>query len=221
MSSSESLTQQAVRVALEGKWQEAIEINLKILENEPNNIDSLNRLGRAYLQLSNFSKAKKIFKDVLDLDPVNQIAQKNYALAKDHIIIKIQDVPDAKRFVKEPGTTTECAFTLSSRNSSANDFYPGESLELKFTRKEIQLYKGERLLATTESDIADKLCEVKKQHGVLTVNFLAGKDKNIRVLIHSSIPAFKAERQEIRPYIKKGSLEEPELEVELSEEPEA
>ena len=67
----------AIRAALSQNWEEAIRINTEIVKEDKNNIDALNRLGFAYLQVGNSSSAKKCFSKVLSLDQYNQIAEKN------------------------------------------------------------------------------------------------------------------------------------------------
>lgn len=67
----------AIQKALESKWEEALELNQKLSDIEPENVDCLNRLARSYFELGNYSKAKKLYEQVLVLDPYNTIAQKN------------------------------------------------------------------------------------------------------------------------------------------------
>ena len=76
------LTKKAIEASLKQKWAEAISLNSDILKVYPDNIDAKIRLGRCYLQTKEFSKAKKIFKEVLEKDPINSIALRNYDLAK-------------------------------------------------------------------------------------------------------------------------------------------
>lgn len=71
------LYRQALEAALSCNWEKALEINLKISELQPNSIECLNRTAKAYLELGEYSKAKKIYQQVLELDPYNTIAQKN------------------------------------------------------------------------------------------------------------------------------------------------
>lgn len=67
----------AIQAALSNNWKLAEEINSELLEENPNDIDSLNRLGFAYMKLSKFKKAKDIYKKALALDNSNPIALKN------------------------------------------------------------------------------------------------------------------------------------------------
>lgn len=76
-SDSESLARAAIAAALCADWHQAVKINEKILNLSKNNVEALNRLGRAYLCLGGVAKASKTYKKVLELDPYNIIALKN------------------------------------------------------------------------------------------------------------------------------------------------
>lgn len=71
-----SLAHQAVAAALTGRWQEARRLNRKILSEDSQDLDALNRLGRAYLELGKAREALASYKKVIRLDPYNSIAQK-------------------------------------------------------------------------------------------------------------------------------------------------
>lgn len=75
--SSAELYRLALDCALNCNWEKALEINLKLSKLEPENTECLNRIAKAYFELGSYSKAKKLYTQVLDLDPYNMIAQKN------------------------------------------------------------------------------------------------------------------------------------------------
>lgn len=72
-----SLSNQAIEAALVFDWNKAIELNRKLDKSRPENTDCLNRLARAYFEVGKYQQAKKIYQQVLELDPYNTIAQKN------------------------------------------------------------------------------------------------------------------------------------------------
>lgn len=67
----------AVSLAMERKWEEAAAINKEILLDEANNLEALNRLGKALSEIGKYSEAKNAFQKVLTLSPSNGIAKKN------------------------------------------------------------------------------------------------------------------------------------------------
>ncbi|MFH0937624.1 MAG: tetratricopeptide repeat protein [Candidatus Daviesbacteria bacterium] len=71
-----ALAQQAITAALSANWEEALKLNQQIIDQNPNNIEALNRIARAYFELGNTTKAKQSFSLALEKDPYNQIASK-------------------------------------------------------------------------------------------------------------------------------------------------
>jgi tetratricopeptide (TPR) repeat protein len=70
-------SKQAIALAMEGRWREAVEANRGIIEGFPNDVDSYNRLGRAYMELGEYSLAREAYGRARELDPHNTIAKKN------------------------------------------------------------------------------------------------------------------------------------------------
>lgn len=70
-------SQEAIALAMQSRWQEAIVVNQNIIDNFPTDIDAYNRLGRAYTELREFAKAREAYGKTLELYPENSIAQKN------------------------------------------------------------------------------------------------------------------------------------------------
>jgi hypothetical protein len=67
----------AITLAMEGRWQEAADINKNIIENFPHDIDAYNRLGKALMELGKYVEAKEAYVKALQLDQYNTIAKKN------------------------------------------------------------------------------------------------------------------------------------------------
>jgi len=70
-------SKQAIALAMEGRWREAVAANKSLIENFPNDVDAYNRLGRAYMELGEYAQAKEAYSRAVELDPYNAIAQKN------------------------------------------------------------------------------------------------------------------------------------------------
>ncbi len=70
-------SKQAIALAMEGRWQEAVAANQSLIESFPDDVDAYNRLGRAYMELRKYSQSREAYGRALDLDPYNTIAEKN------------------------------------------------------------------------------------------------------------------------------------------------
>jgi tetratricopeptide (TPR) repeat protein len=65
---------QAVAAALDSDWPRAVDLNTKILEGAPDDIEARNRIGRAFIELGRLEEAKASFAEVLKAEPYNSIA---------------------------------------------------------------------------------------------------------------------------------------------------
>jgi tetratricopeptide (TPR) repeat protein len=111
-SSTANLHRLAIDAALKSEWNKALEINQQIQSLEPQNTECLNRLAKAYFELGDLVKSKRLYQDVLELDPYNSIAAKNIkkiSSCKDNHNQKtlngISPILSPAFFVSEPGIT--------------------------------------------------------------------------------------------------------------------
>ena len=52
---------QAIALAMQGRWKEAVAANKSLIESFPNDVDAYNRLGRGYMELGEYSLAKEAY----------------------------------------------------------------------------------------------------------------------------------------------------------------
>jgi hypothetical protein len=70
-------SKQAITLAMQGRWREAVVANQEIIASFPHDVDAYNRLGRAYIELGDYAQAKEAYQRAIEFDPYNVIAQKN------------------------------------------------------------------------------------------------------------------------------------------------
>ncbi len=99
----------AIQLAMENRWEEAVQTNRAIISTFPNDTDSYNRLGKALMELGKYNDAKKAYKKAIDLDSTNQIAKKNLdrlgVLAKTGAPQAETTQVDPTLFIEEMGKT--------------------------------------------------------------------------------------------------------------------
>src|SRR5579859_7316732 len=71
-----NLAQEAIKAAISCNWENAITLNSQILKLDPDNVDALNRIARAYAENGDVVKAQKATEKALKIDPANLIANK-------------------------------------------------------------------------------------------------------------------------------------------------
>lgn len=70
-------TNEAIALATQGRWQDAVVLNREILEAFPEDVEALNRLGKALAETGRYSEARKALERSLQVAPANGIARKN------------------------------------------------------------------------------------------------------------------------------------------------
>ena len=100
----------AIRLAMESKWDEAVELNEFILENFGPDDQAHNRLGKALTELGRLEEARDHYEKSMKLNPFNTVAKKNRSKLevliqhKDDIKSGVTRV-DLNLFVEEMGKT--------------------------------------------------------------------------------------------------------------------
>lgn len=73
------LSRDAIALALKGEWVRATEVNRAILELFADEVEAMNRLGKAYMELGRYDDARGVLGNVARIAPYNNIAKKNLA----------------------------------------------------------------------------------------------------------------------------------------------
>ena len=76
------LSQKAVELAVQGRWEEAEMVNQDIIERFAADVEAYNRLGRALIELGDLVRSKEAYAKALELAPDNTIAKKNLSRIK-------------------------------------------------------------------------------------------------------------------------------------------
>jgi len=127
------LTNLAIQASLSCNWKEAIKLNLQILRSESNDIDALNRLAKAYLQVGEKTKAESAYKRTLKIDKFNTIATKGLDSIKNfHGRPAITSQPRilSSAFLEEPGTTKTVSLTRLGDSKTLGKLQPGDEVKL-------------------------------------------------------------------------------------------
>lgn len=139
-----NLADKAINTALEGKWEEAIELNLSILRDNTQDIATLNRLGHAYMKINNINLATESYKKVLTLDKFNPIATKGLkrlkTKQKSKTNISNTPTPAIKTdFLEEPGKTKTSQLVRLADNKVISNLHIGQSVFLDAKKRSVSV----------------------------------------------------------------------------------
>src|SRR4030067_986895 len=67
----------AIQLALQGRWDEAANLNKSTIGLLPTDVDAHNRLGKAMTELGRYGEAREAYQKGREIDPLNTIARKN------------------------------------------------------------------------------------------------------------------------------------------------
>jgi hypothetical protein len=172
---------QAIALAMQGRWREAVAINKGIVDSFPNDIDAYNRLGRAYMELGEYSQAREAYSQTLELDPYNAIAQKNLrrlSLLGERPIGSADDSDTAKpqHFIEETGKAGVV---------NLNRLAPGEVLARMVAGDRVHLKISSSSLIV-ENSSGQYLGEVEPKHGQRLIRLMKGGNTYSAAIVSST-----------------------------------
>ncbi len=161
--------ERARRLAVAREWDEAVEVNRQILEQSPRDVEALNRLGKALMELGRFAEALEEYRRALEIDPTNSIAQRN-ASRLEEIIGTVgeaarpeevaEGAPEVRSsvFIQETGKTYVTDLERPGEPAVLAKLGPGDEVDLRIQDQQVEVYTlaGERL-GELEPRIAQRL----------------------------------------------------------------
>ncbi len=172
-------SQEAISLAMQSLWQEAVTVNQSILELFPTDIDAYNRLGRAFIELGEFAKAKEAYSRGLELDPNNAIAQKN--------LQRLSLLPASKVKVKEERREVAPDLFIGEMGKAGvvnlQNLAPGEVLARMAAGSQVDLkVRGQQLII--ENEQGEYLGLVEPPHGFRLARLIEGGNKYTAAIVN-------------------------------------
>lgn len=185
--SLKELERDAIAFANQGRWDAAAEANQEALALSADNVEALNRLGRALSELGRYTDARATFQRVLRLSRNNPIARKNLER-----IASLQDAPASKPvsglaprlFLKESGKTCLTDVTALGGARQLSRLAPGETLALERSEGAVvvRVPKGE-VIGRLSPKLAARLARLLQGGNRYAVGVAALADGRVTVLI--------------------------------------
>lgn len=175
----ENKIQAAIKASLCNDWENAISINKQILEINPNDVSTLNRIAYAYIQIGDIDRAKKTYRKILLIDRYNHIAHKNLdkisSLPKN---IKVNDNklnPKAPLspglFIEEPGKTKTLMLIHLAPCSVLSRLNVGDTLLLHSKKHSIDVRNQDNTyVGALPDDVSFRLIRLIKSGNIYQVS---------------------------------------------------
>ncbi len=194
-SSPPDLNNLAIEAALNCDWNKAEKLNRLIIKEDPKNIACLNRLGRTLIELGKYPQAKKIYQTVLDLDPYNTIAQKNFkkiqSFKKNDLKSPISQsanhlgpVASPSFFLEEAGITKAVTLLKVAEPQKLLRLYAGDLVNLVTKNRGITVTDSDNnYLGVLPDDISHLLLKLIKGGNRYQALIKSVKQSNLTILI--------------------------------------
>lgn len=172
---------QAVALAMEGRWKEAIAANQSIIESFPDDVDAYNRLGRAHMELGEYTRARQAYEKAVKLDPYNTIASRNLqrlANLEDSVTgeEKNYDRVEPQQFIEEIGKAGVVYLQKLGEPQVLAKTVAGSKVNLKVSAPSL----------TAENNLGEYLGTVEQKHSQRLIRLMAGGNKYSAAVVSSS-----------------------------------
>lgn len=172
-------SKEAIDLAMQGRWRDAVTVNKDIIENFPDDVNTYNRLGRAYMELGDYSQAREAYSQALELDPYNAIAGRNIRRLndlKEPVSVAVEtDKVEPHHFIEEIGKAGVVnLYDLAPKEIRAR-IVAGDKVYLKV--------EGSSLIAA--SSIGEYLGRVEPRHAQRLAKLILGGNEYTAAVVRS------------------------------------
>jgi tetratricopeptide (TPR) repeat protein len=173
-------SKQAIALAMQGRWREAVAANEEIIASFPGDVDAYNRLGRAHIELGDYALAKGAYAKAMELDPYNIIAQKNLQRLA-YLGEGVGEEDDSDRvepqhFIEETGKTGVVALNRLAPLSVLAKMVAGDRVYLKVDRAGLNVENGR----------GEYVGQVEPKHGQRLIKLMGGGNRYSAAIVSIS-----------------------------------
>ena len=213
----------AVQLAIAGKWDEAVKLNKFIIENFGADEETQNRLGKGLSEMGKLKDAKAAYEAALKLNPMNSIAKKNAArinaLLHQKEGLKVGGTRvDLNLFVEEMGKTVITTVDSPASADICSKVAAGDVAELRVDGDSIMIEtsRGVRI-GSLEAKLARRLIKFMRGGNRYQAGVTSCDGNTVKLIVRETYqdhrfagkPSFPMRRKrevEFRPYTKESLL---------------
>jgi hypothetical protein len=188
------LDREAVDLALKGEWERATEVNRAVLELFTDDVEAMNRLAKALMELGDYGEAGKVLDSVSAVAPYNKIAKKNRAR-----LDQLSSNPSGSRrhspraagkpqlFIEESGKSTTTILRRPTSRPVAAGVSPGEPVDLVQENNTLNAYSGDGdFLGQLEPKLGKRLAGLMKGGNTYAAAVIGVNPRGVSVIIRET-----------------------------------
>jgi hypothetical protein len=160
------LKDKAIQAMLLGDWENAASLNKDLIEENPRDIDALNRLAYVFTILGKIQNAKSTYRKVLKIDVLNQIAIRNIKrlteLEPKQIIKSLSSIKNVNNtFLEETGKTKIISLVNTAQPKIIALLTTGQPVAIAIKRSKIFVQdQNTQYLGVFPDDIGKRLIKL-------------------------------------------------------------
>jgi len=179
----------AISLAMQGKWEEAVQVNRGLLELFPEDVDAYNRLGKALMELGRYDEARDAYRRAVEIDANNTIARKNLSrlahLKEAPVAVReAREKPEPQLFIEETGKSGVTPLHQAASREVLARMTAGDPVRLKVSDKSlvVENLAGE-YLGQLEPRLAFRLLKLMEGGNQYAAAVAGLSDTGVRVII--------------------------------------
>ncbi|MSQ06263.1 MAG: tetratricopeptide repeat protein [Dehalococcoidia bacterium] len=185
------LTKEAIDLALKGEWDRATEVNRAILELFDDDVDAMNRLGKALMELGKYEEARQALDRVVGLNTITKknlgrLAQLAAAPSPCKSGRKAAGTPQL--FIAESGKSGTTVLHKPACARVAASVAPGDAVKLMVQGPALSVFtRDDEYLGAVEPKLGKRLMRLMSGGNQYTAAVIGVNDRRISVIMRETL----------------------------------
>ena len=188
------LDREAVGLAMKGEWERAAEVNRAILELFADDVEAMNRLAKALMELGSYDEANTVVDRVCQVAPYNNIARKNRARLDQIRTSASATTRHARRasgapqlFIGESGKSASTTLRHTPPKLAPALISPGAPVQLVIEHHGIGVYSDEgEFLGQVEPRLGHRLTRLIEGGNTYEAAIIGTGSDGVSIMVHET-----------------------------------
>jgi tetratricopeptide (TPR) repeat protein len=184
-------SEKAIQLAMQNRWEEAVDLNRQILELFADDVDTHNRLGKALLELGRYAESREAYEQAARLDPSSTIAQKNIQRLTKLIEEEAPAPPstplDPRLFIEESGRTVVTTLVDLGSPEVLAKLTAGDQLKVEPVENRIKVLDlTDGVVGQLEPKLAQRVTRLLEIGNRYSAAVTSVDDESVRVILRET-----------------------------------